>query len=236
VQGLFVQFQLVGFHPDFVFAEAPHTPWAGPPEDDPCHYTNRSPYPMLHILRQKSVKTAAESHTDSRSVSEANELRLRDMGKGELDQLLEPLRVDGASMQHAALPPAMKKTFRTLGWEGVKASAVSVALWMCFAQPALAVASVLPSHGGQFLLRKGLCLKVAKTAAAALSAWIAFSLKQAGAGANPQRSRGGTMAIRCPWPFVLVALPWTDIGRRSLSAGFHDWQTWAAIALVLLLR
>lgn len=88
VQGTFAQFQLVGFHPAFVFAEAPHTPWAGAMGDDPCHYTNRSPYPMLHVLRQDSVRIAAESHSDSRSVSEANEQLLREVGKGHLDELL----------------------------------------------------------------------------------------------------------------------------------------------------
>ena len=82
-----MQFQLVGFHPSFVFAEAPHTPWDGDAADDPCHYTNRSPHPMLHLLRQGSVRTAAESHTDSRSVSEANEQLLREMGKAEVQQL-----------------------------------------------------------------------------------------------------------------------------------------------------
>lgn len=51
---------------------------------------------------------------------------------------------------------------------------------------------------------------------------------------SPRRRAG--QPIRCPWPFVLVAPPWTELGRRSLSAGFHDWQTWVAVCLYLLLR
>ena len=67
---------------------APHTPWeGGPAEEDPAHYTNRSPYPLVHLLRQASVSTAAQSYKGSRSVSETNELLLRDLGTAELERL-----------------------------------------------------------------------------------------------------------------------------------------------------
>ena len=46
--------------------------------------------------------------------------------------------------------------------------------------------------------------------------------------------RAAAVPIRCPWPFVLVAVPWTRLGRRSLRAGFFDYQTWVCIALLLL--
>jgi NAD(P)-dependent dehydrogenase (short-subunit alcohol dehydrogenase family) len=75
--------------------------------------------------------------------------------------------------------------------------------------------------------------RAAKAVVAAISLWIARSLKLAGLAGNPERNRAG-QPIRCPWPFVLVALPWTAMGRRSLRAGFHDWQTWIMIALMAL--
>ena len=88
MQGLSTQFQIVGFHPEFRFSVAPHTPWeGGPAEEDPAHYTNRSPYPLVHLLRQASVCTAAQSYKGSRSVSETNELLLRDLGTAELERL-----------------------------------------------------------------------------------------------------------------------------------------------------
>ena len=88
MQGLSTQFQIVGFHPEFRFSVAPHTPWeGGPAEEDPAHYTNRSPYPLVHLLRQASVSTAAQSYKGSRSVSETNELLLRDLGTAELERL-----------------------------------------------------------------------------------------------------------------------------------------------------
>ena len=77
----------MAFHPEFVFAVDPHVPWEAEGED-PGHFTNRSPYPMLHLLRQKSVAKAVESHKDSRSVSEINERTLRDLGAEELRRLM----------------------------------------------------------------------------------------------------------------------------------------------------
>jgi len=43
--------QLVGFHPEFRFA--------GADPDAPENYTNRSPHPMLHLLREESVTEVA---------------------------------------------------------------------------------------------------------------------------------------------------------------------------------
>ena len=87
MQGLSAQFQIVGFHPEFKFAVAPHTPWEGLAADDPAHFTNRSPHPMVHLLRQASVNTAAQSYKGARSVSQTNELLLRDLGATELERL-----------------------------------------------------------------------------------------------------------------------------------------------------
>ena len=63
------------------------------------------------------------------------------------------------------------------------------------------------------------------------SLWITVYLKKEEGGESGAVTRG--RSIKCPWPFVLVALPWTELGRRSL-AGFCDWQTWATITVALL--
>lgn len=62
-------FQLVCFHPKFCFDNAP--------EEDAANYTNRSPYPMIHILRESSVSKAVEGHPDVDSIPERNMEHLR---------------------------------------------------------------------------------------------------------------------------------------------------------------
>ncbi|HMO39125.1 MAG TPA: DUF1415 domain-containing protein [Saprospiraceae bacterium] len=53
LQGYEGVYQVAGFHPEYCFADAP--------ADDPANYTNRSPYPMLHLLREESVTRAVAS-------------------------------------------------------------------------------------------------------------------------------------------------------------------------------
>ena len=57
-------YQLASFHPAYLFA--------GTSESDPSNYTNRSPYPMLHFLREESVSLAIDSHPQIESVPENN--------------------------------------------------------------------------------------------------------------------------------------------------------------------
>lgn len=49
-------YQLASFHPLYLFA--------GATENDAENYTNRSPYPMLHILREESLSKAIDSHAN----------------------------------------------------------------------------------------------------------------------------------------------------------------------------
>ena len=48
--GLEGQIQLASFHPDYCFE--------GVDEEDPSNYTNRSPYPMFHLIREASLEKA----------------------------------------------------------------------------------------------------------------------------------------------------------------------------------
>jgi len=62
--------QLVGFHPDYVFGDAP--------VGDPANATNRSPFPMLHLLRRDEVARAIEGHPDVSGIPERNIALLRE--------------------------------------------------------------------------------------------------------------------------------------------------------------
>ena len=57
-------FQLASFHPSYVFA--------GSNENDPANYTNRSPYPMLHILREESVTAVLKNNKAHKEIPQKN--------------------------------------------------------------------------------------------------------------------------------------------------------------------
>jgi hypothetical protein len=71
--------QIASFHPDYRFADSP--------TDDLANYTNRSPYPMLHLLREASVARAVDSHPDIAGVPAANIARLRAMSLTQIREL-----------------------------------------------------------------------------------------------------------------------------------------------------
>lgn len=70
-EGLDDDFQLVGFHPSHVFA--------GEEPSDAGNFANRSPFPMLHLLRQESVTVAVDGH-ESLEVPHVNAALLRRTG------------------------------------------------------------------------------------------------------------------------------------------------------------
>lgn len=57
-------YQLANFHPDYCFA--------GEVQSDPSNYTNRSPYPTLHIIRETSMEQAINNHPDVDAIPERN--------------------------------------------------------------------------------------------------------------------------------------------------------------------
>lgn len=64
--------QIASFHPQFQFADAP----AG----DMAHYTNRAPFPILHVLREESIDRAVAAYPDAALIYERNIARLRALG------------------------------------------------------------------------------------------------------------------------------------------------------------
>lgn len=56
--------QVASFHPGYQFANTS--------PDDITNYTNRSPYPILHLLRESSVDTAVAAFPDAGQIFERN--------------------------------------------------------------------------------------------------------------------------------------------------------------------
>jgi hypothetical protein len=73
--------QVASFHPDYCFADAE--------PDDAANFTNRSPYPMLHLLREDSITRAVESFPDTSSIYERNIATLQALTPEQLRQLRE---------------------------------------------------------------------------------------------------------------------------------------------------
>ena len=64
--------QIASFHPDYEFADtAP---------DAIENYSNRSPYPMLHLLREASVDRAVAAFPDAAAIYGRNIVTLRELG------------------------------------------------------------------------------------------------------------------------------------------------------------
>jgi len=65
-------YQVASFHPLYLFANSD--------ENDPANYTNRSIYPMLHLLREESIGKALENYKDPESIPVRNISFAREKG------------------------------------------------------------------------------------------------------------------------------------------------------------
>lgn len=72
--------QIAPFHPDFVFD--------GEPEGDMSHYTNRSPYPTLHLIREEGLGKAIDSYGNTDEIYERNIDVLRKLGPAGWQRLM----------------------------------------------------------------------------------------------------------------------------------------------------
>ena len=66
------ELQIASFHPDYQFADCDVT--------DMQNYSNRSPYPMLHLLRESSVSLAIDNHADIDNIPANNMRTLHELG------------------------------------------------------------------------------------------------------------------------------------------------------------
>jgi hypothetical protein len=71
-RGLEGTIQLASFHPLYQFA--------GTGVDDITNFTNRAPYPTLHLLREDSIERAVQSFPDAADIYETNMATLRRLG------------------------------------------------------------------------------------------------------------------------------------------------------------
>ena len=65
-------FQIASFHPQFQFAETA-------PEDI-TNYTNRAPFPILHLLREDSIDRGVKAFADPDAIFKKNMQTLQDLG------------------------------------------------------------------------------------------------------------------------------------------------------------
>jgi len=63
-QGFEGVFQLASFHPEYCFADSDF--------DDAANFTNRSPYPTIHIIREASMERVLAVYKDPQQIPEDN--------------------------------------------------------------------------------------------------------------------------------------------------------------------
>ena len=74
------EFQVASFHPDYCFA--------GTEADDAENYTNRSPYPALHILREASIEQALAGFAAPDLIPEQNIRTMEKLGAERMRAIL----------------------------------------------------------------------------------------------------------------------------------------------------
>lgn len=79
-QGYEGVYQLATFHPHYCFADAE--------PDDAANYTNRAPFPMLHLLREASLETALQFVENPEQIPERNIEFTRELGTEKLKEIL----------------------------------------------------------------------------------------------------------------------------------------------------
>ena len=65
--------QIASFHPDYQFD--------GTTKEDVTNYTNRSPFPLLHLLREESVEAALAHYEEPENIPEKNMETMRRLFK-----------------------------------------------------------------------------------------------------------------------------------------------------------
>ena len=79
-----VAFQIASFHPSYQFD--------GTDETDSENYTNRSPFPMLHLLREDSVTRAVEAFPEVGDIPARNIQTMNDLGLLKIKEMLNAIK------------------------------------------------------------------------------------------------------------------------------------------------
>jgi len=88
-QGYEGVYQLASFHPEYCFE--------GVETDDASNYTNRSPYPMLHLIREASLEKVLTKYPHPEKIPERNIEYTRGLGRKALENLLIGCKTDKKS-------------------------------------------------------------------------------------------------------------------------------------------
>lgn len=83
-QGLEGVYQLASFHPRYQFD--------GTAPNEPANYTNRSPWPIIHLLREDSVEKAIAAYPDTGTIPQRNIALAKEKGLAFWQDLLLRLR------------------------------------------------------------------------------------------------------------------------------------------------
>lgn len=83
------ELQLASFHPQYQFA--------GTEPDDITNATNRSPYPLLHLLREASVERAVQAFPEAEAIYEANLRTMEALGSAGWQALQSQCQQDAAT-------------------------------------------------------------------------------------------------------------------------------------------
>lgn len=76
--------QIASFHPHYQFE--------GSGSEDADNYTNRSPHPMLHLLREASISRVMADGADPLAIPKRNIERMRELGRVRMRAIFESVR------------------------------------------------------------------------------------------------------------------------------------------------
>lgn len=82
-------YQVASFHPQYQFA--------GTAPDDAENHTNRSPYPVLHLIREDSIARALQVFSGAEEIPTRNIRLMNDLGKEKLQALMQACFGSGES-------------------------------------------------------------------------------------------------------------------------------------------
>lgn len=82
-------YQIASFHPDYQFA--------GTAPDAAENYSNRSPYPMLHLIREEQLAAAVDAHPDPEGIPARNIALLNEMGSTQMHARLQDCLANAAA-------------------------------------------------------------------------------------------------------------------------------------------
>lgn len=74
-------YQIASFHPNYQFADTDI--------NDVKNYTNRSPYPLLHLIREQSLERAIANYPDVEQIPQRNIELLKSLGRDKMRALFQ---------------------------------------------------------------------------------------------------------------------------------------------------